>query len=284
MKIDKSVISFNEFNSHNDMSVGIQGVNIFQMVKLGLSVPEGFVITSTACDEYLNRLSEHQNADEFLSIVMDRCKSAIQEVEMVTERNFGSSTRINSRDSPSESPSFPLLFSIWSGLHPPDDFLTNVGLNDEIVDIISLSTGNKIFAYKIYAKFLRSFGIQVLKKDSSLYYAVVASVVCGKDYHDENEMTLTDLKNVIEKYKDIARVPPDPYDQFQLVVKSLLISCQNHNNSIEHKTAILCQRMVYGDLNSNSCSGFCFTRHPSTGESDFSGQFLWKSNSENKNN
>jgi len=253
--------------------LGGKGANLAEMTNLGIPVPPGFTITTEACIEY-------QKGGNFPEGLMDEVEENLKRLEKTKGASFG-------------DPGNPLLVSVRSGapISMPGmmDTVLNIGLNDETVKGMLRKFGDERFPLDSYRRLIEMFGDVVSKVKRSLFEEALNEVKKKKGVKLDTELTASDLKEVIERYKEIYRrekgedFPQDPVEQLTRAIKAVFESWNNpraikyrelNNIPDDLGTAVNVQAMVFGNLNDRSATGVAFTRDPSTGEPKFFGEFL----------
>ncbi|WP_018658774.1 pyruvate, phosphate dikinase [Allofustis seminis] len=268
------IYSFNEGNKNMAAKLGGKGANLAEMTQLGLPVPAGFTITTDACIRYLNK--DQQLWDS----LKEDIKHHIQLVEQDLGKEFASVSN-------------PLLFSVRSGaaISMPGmmDTVLNLGLNDETVKGLALSTNNERFALDSYRRFIQMFGDVVKGVSSDKFEKALETVKKEANATEDSELHINHLNTLIDEYKKIYEnevgcpFPTDPFDQLFQTVESIFKSWNNERariyrnlHDIPHDlgTAVNVQSMVYGNMGDTSGTGVAFTRNPATGENDLYGEYL----------
>ncbi|MCP4815058.1 MAG: phosphoenolpyruvate synthase, partial [Planctomycetaceae bacterium] len=135
--------SENEY-THDLIHLGNKGYNLVQLIKLGVKVPTGSVLTSEffRCQEIIRRFPPAWQ--DFTR----RLDHEITYIEQATGRRFGSRSN-------------PLLVSVRSCpiISMPGMMSTihNLGLNEEIVQELAQKTGKPHFAWDTYRRFIQSW-------------------------------------------------------------------------------------------------------------------------------
>ena len=132
--------------------LGGKGANLAEMTKIGLPVPQGFTISTEACTKYYEDCRRIN--DEIKAQIMD----AIEKMEEITGKKFGDKEN-------------PLLVSVRSGARASMpgmmDTILNLGLNDEVVEVVAAKTGNERWARDCYRRFIQMYSdvvMEVVKK------------------------------------------------------------------------------------------------------------------------
>ncbi|KAL7220590.1 hypothetical protein ACSBR2_013467 [Camellia fascicularis] len=241
------------------------------MASIGLSVPPGLTISTEACKEYQNG---KKLPDGLWEEILDGLK--------IVEKEIGAFLG---------DPSKPLLLSVRSGaaISMPGmmDTVLNLGLNDEVVAGLAVKSGER-FAYDSYRRFLDMFGDVVMGIPHSSFGEKLENLKNVKGVKLDTELTASDLKELIEQYKNVylkagENFPSDPKKQLQLAVQAVFDSWDSPR-AIKYRsinqitglmgTAVNIQCMVFGNIGNTSGTGVLFTRNPSTGEKKLYGEYL----------
>ncbi|MEG2458077.1 MAG: pyruvate, phosphate dikinase [Bacilli bacterium] len=270
----KYVYSFKEGNKDMRNILGGKGANLAQMVKIGLSVPNGFTVSTDAC------LSFYENKNSLNDSIKKEIENHIKELEEDTSKTFGSK-------------SSPLLVSVRSGarVSMPGmmDTVLNLGMNDTVCETLANKTNNPRFAYDSYRRFIQMFSDVVKNLPKSSFEGYFDNYKKEKNILNDTELTTEDLKDIVTNYKRIYKellneeFPSDPYIQLYDSINAVFNSWNNdravtyrrlNNIPSEWGTAVNVQMMVYGNMGDTSGTGVAFTRNPSTGENKLYGEYL----------
>lgn len=273
----KWVYTFGDGVAEGDASMknllGGKGANLAEMSRVGVPVPPGFTITTEVCTYY------YENNHTYPADLKDQVLAALANIETKMGKKFG-------------DPKNPLLFSVRSGarVSMPGmmDTVLNLGLNDATVVGLAEKSGNEKFAYDSYRRFIQMYGDVVMGVHSSKFEAVLDRVREENDYKFDNQMTVEQLKEVINEFKDICAkdghpLPQDPYEQLWggigAVFGSWMVDRAIYYRKLNHipadwGTAVNVQTMVFGNYGETSATGVCFSRDPATGENYFYGEYL----------
>ncbi|HOM43078.1 MAG TPA: pyruvate, phosphate dikinase, partial [Bacillota bacterium] len=243
-------------------------------------VPPGFTITTEACNEYYNR------GEQLWSELIDEIMEKLKELEATTGKTFGGGSN-------------PLLVSVRSGakfsMPGMMDTILNLGLNDEVVKTVRDITDNERFAMDSYRRFIQMFSDVVMEIPKSKFERVLDEIKEEKGAKYDTDLTASDLKEVVEKFKSIYRkekgeeFPQNPKDQLLLAVTAVFRSWNNERaiiyramNNIPGNlgTAVNVQSMVFGNMGNDCGTGVAFTRNPATGEKKIFGEFLMNAQGE----
>ncbi|WP_321515418.1 pyruvate, phosphate dikinase [Marinifilum fragile] len=262
--------------------LGGKGANLAEMNLIGVPVPAGFTITTEVCTEY-----NKQGKEAVVEMIKGQVEAAVAETEKAMNAKF---------DSKGEA--FPLLLSVRSGarVSMPGMMNTvlNLGMNDETVKLIAEKSGNEHFAYDSYRRFIQMYGDVVMGVEAENgehcpFEQVLDKVKEANGYAADNEMSVEDLKGVVEEFKAVVRTkagkdfPTNPWDQLWGAVCAVFDSWNTErailyrrmeNIPEEWGTAVNVQAMVYGNMGETSATGVCFSRDAATGEDLFNGEYL----------
>jgi len=253
--------------------LGGKGANLAEMAKAGLPVPPGFTITTENC-RYFSKNKRYP----------DGMKEEIEENLAKLEKTMGKKLG-DAND--------PLLVSVRSGakISMPGmmDTVLNLGLNDKNVKTFASITGNPIFAYDCYRRFIQMYGDVIDEIEHAKFEEVLDSVKEKYGVQFDQELNEEALKEVISGYKTLynrekgKEFPQDPKEQLYGAINAVFSSWDNPRaktyrrlNKIpdELGTAVNVQTMVYGNKGENSGTGVSFTRNPSNGDKEHYGEFL----------
>lgn len=252
--------------------LGGKGANLCEMARLGLNVPPGFTITTEVCQQF------YDSGHRLPTGLMDEVLSALRLVEQGRGCKFADKSN-------------PLLLSVRSGaaVSMPGmmDTVLNLGLNDEILPGFAAKHGER-FAFDCYRRLLDMFGDVVLGIGHDKFEHEIAAVKASKGYKFDVELKAEDLKEVVERFKEVYKragkiIPTDPYEQLEMAITAVFGSW-NTPRAVKYReinritglvgTAVNVQSMVFGNKNDNCATGVCFTRNPATGEPGLYGEFL----------
>ena len=280
MNNKKYVYLFKEGNETMRNLLGGKGANLAQMTILGIPVPQGFIVTTEACNKYYN------DGKVISEEVLEQIQNHIAKLEEITGKKFGSLEN-------------PLLVSVRSGarVSMPGmmDTILNLGLNDEAVEVVAKQTNNPRFAYDSYRRFVQMFSDVVMGVEKRLFENIIDEMKEARGVHYDTELTADDLKELVVKFKDLYKkemkkdFPQDPKEQLVEAITAVFRSWDNPRaivyrrlNDIpgEWGTAVNVQEMVFGNKGDTSGTGVAFSRNPSTGEKGIYGEYLMNAQGE----
>ena len=270
----KYVYLFSEGDASMRNLLGGKGANLAEMTKLGLPVPQGFTITTEACTRYYDD-DRQINAD-----IQAQIAAAVLEMEKITGKKFGDKQN-------------PLLVSVRSGARASMpgmmDTILNLGLNEEVVEIIAAKTGNERWARDCYRRFIQMYSDVVMEVGKKYFEELIDRMKAARGVTQDVELTAADLKELAEQFKAEykekigADFPEDPKEQLMGAIKAVFRSWDNpranvyrRDNDIPYSwgTAVNVQEMAFGNWSDASGTGVAFTRDPATGEKKLMGEFL----------
>jgi pyruvate,orthophosphate dikinase len=269
-------------NSTMKNLLGGKGANLAEMSLIGIPVPAGFTITTEVCTEY-----NLYGKDAVVEVIKEQVEEAVKATELIMGAKFD----------PKDG-SFPLLLSVRSGARASMpgmmNTVLNLGMNDETVKIIAEKSGNAKFAYDSYRRFIHMYGDVVMGVEAeeghhNPFEVILDKLKEAKGYKIDTELTVEDLKDLVEGYKGVIRehagvdFPTNPWDQLWGSVCAVFDSWNTErailyrrmeNIPSEWGTAVNVQAMVYGNMGDTSATGVCFSRDAATGEDQFNGEYL----------
>jgi pyruvate, phosphate dikinase len=277
---NKYVYLFSEGNASMKDLLGGKGANLAEMTGLGLPVPQGFTVTTEACNRYY--LDGERIADD----IMEQVYAGLAKAEEINAKKFG-------------DPENPLLVSVRSGarVSMPGmmDTILNLGLGDVAVKGLARLTANERFAYDSYRRFIQMFSDVVMGISKAKFEEILDDVKETKGVKNDTDLTAEDLKTVVQRYKALYLVemgrefPQDPREQLVESIKAVFRSWDNPRAIVYRRmndipgdwgTAVNVQAMVFGNMGNDSGTGVAFTRNPSTGERKLYGEFLMNAQGE----
>ena len=276
----KWVYLFSEGNANMRNLLGGKGANLAEMTNLGLPVPQGFTITTEACTQY------YEDGRKINDEIMGQIMEYIGKMEEITGKKFGD--REN-----------PLLVSVRSGARASMpgmmDTILNLGLNEEVVDVLAKKSGNPRWAWDCYRRFIQMFSDVVMEVGKKYFEELIDKMKAEKGVKQDVELTAEDLHDLAEQFKAEYKekigkdFPTDPKEQLMEAIKAVFRSWDNpranvyrRDNDIPYSwgTAVNVQMMAFGNMGETSGTGVAFTRDPATGEKHLMGEFLMNAQGE----
>jgi pyruvate,orthophosphate dikinase len=276
----KWVYMFTEGNAGMRNLLGGKGANLAEMTSLGLPVPQGFTITTEACTQY------YEDGRKINDEIMGQIMEAITKMEAVTGKKFGDKEN-------------PLLVSVRSGARASMpgmmDTILNLGLNEEVVNVLAAKSGNPRWAWDCYRRFIQMFSDVVMEVGKKYFEGLIDKMKAEKGVTQDVELTADDLKELADQFKTEYKekigedFPTDPKVQLMEAIKAVFRSWDNpranvyrRDNDIPYSwgTAVNVQMMAFGNMGETSGTGVAFTRDPATGEKKLMGEFLMNAQGE----
>ena len=277
---NKWVYLFTEGNADMRNLLGGKGANLAEMTNLGLPVPQGFTITTEACTQYYE--DGRKINDEIMGQIMEH----ITKMEEITGKKFGDKEN-------------PLLVSVRSGARASMpgmmDTILNLGLNEEVVEVLAKKSGNPRWAWDCYRRFIQMFSDVVMEVGKKYFEELIDKMKEEKGVIQDVELTADDLKELANQFKAEYKekigedFPTDPKVQLMEAIKAVFRSWDNpranvyrRDNDIPYSwgTAVNVQMMAFGNMGETSGTGVAFTRDPATGEKHLMGEFLMNAQGE----
>ena len=270
----KYVYLFTEGNANMRELLGGKGANLAEMTNIGLPVPQGFTISTEACTQY------YEDGKQINPDIMAEIMENIDKMEAITGKKFGDLEN-------------PLLVSVRSGARASMpgmmDTILNLGLNEEVVEVMAKKSGNPRWAYDCYRRFIQMYSDVVMEVGKKYFEELIDKMKEEKGVTLDVDLTADDLKELANQFKAEykskigADFPSDPKEQLMGAVKAVFRSWDNpranvyrRDNDIPYSwgTAVNVQAMAFGNMGDDCGTGVAFTRDPATGEKKLMGEFL----------
>ncbi len=280
MQKKKYVYLFSEGNATMRELLGGKGANLAEMTHIGLPVPQGFTISTEACTKY------YDDGRQISKVIQDEIMENIEKMEKITGKKFGDLEN-------------PLLVSVRSGARASMpgmmDTILNLGLNEEVVNVLSEKSGNARWAWDCYRRFIQMFSDVVMEVSKKEFECLIDEMKEKKGVVYDVDLTADDLKELANafkaKYKQALGkdFPTDPKEQLLEAVKAVFRSWDNpranvyrmdHDIPYSWGTAVNVQMMAFGNMGDDCGTGVAFTRNPATGEKGLMGEFLMNAQGE----
>ena len=251
-----------------------EGANLAEMTGLGLPVPQGFTITTEACTQY------YEDGREINAEIQGQINEYIEKMEEITGKKFGDKEN-------------PLLVSVRSGARASMpgmmDTILNLGLNEDVVEVIAKKSNNPRWAWDCYRRFIQMYSDVVMEVGKKYFEELIDKMKAERGVTYDVELTADDLKELAGQFKAEYKekigqdFPDDPKEQLMGAVKAVFRSWDNpranvyrRDNDIPYSwgTAVNVQSMAFGNMGDDCGTGVAFTRDPATGEKKLMGEFL----------
>ncbi len=276
----KYIYLFNEGNASMRNILGGKGANLAEMTNIGLPVPQGFTISTEACTKY------YEDGRQINPYIQAEIIEYIEKLEKITGKKFGDKEN-------------PLLVSVRSGARASMpgmmDTILNLGLNEEVVEVLSAKSGNPRWAWDCYRRFIQMFSDVVMEVSKKEFESLIDKKKEEKGVVFDVDLTADDLKELADEFKAKYKqalgkdFPVDPKEQLFEAVKAVFRSWDNERANIyrmDHDipyswgTAVNVQMMAFGNMGDDCGTGVAFTRNPATGEKGLMGEFLMNAQGE----
>ncbi|MDD7594322.1 MAG: pyruvate, phosphate dikinase, partial [Clostridiales bacterium] len=271
---------FTEGNAQMRELLGGKGANLAEMTNLGLPVPQGFTISTEACTQY------YEDGRQINPAIREEIMQYIDKMEKITGKKFGD--KVN-----------PLLVSVRSGARASMpgmmDTILNLGLNEEVVEVLSAKSGNPRWAWDCYRRFIQMFSDVVMEVGKKYFEQLIDKMKEEKGVKNDIDLDANDLHKLADQFKAEYKAkigkdfPTDPKEQLFEAIKAVFRSWDNpranvyrRDNDIPYSwgTAVNVQMMAFGNMGDTSGTGVAFTRDPATGEKKLMGEFLMNAQGE----
>ncbi len=276
----KYVYMFEEGNASMRELLGGKGANLAEMTNIGMPVPYGFTITTEACTRY------YDDGEKIADEILDEIDVYLDKLQKKSGKVLGSKEN-------------PLLVSVRSGARASMpgmmDTILNLGMNDEVVEVVANATNNPRFAYDSYRRFIQMFSDVVMGLPKSTFEVIIDEMKDAKGVKLDTELDADDMKEMVVRFKAYYRekmnadFPQDAKVQLGEAIKAVFRSWNNERAIFYRKmndipsswgTAVNVQMMVFGNMGEDCGTGVAFTRNPATGEKKLFGEFLMNAQGE----
>ncbi len=270
----KYVYLFSEGNANMRELLGGKGANLAEMTNIGLPVPQGFTITTEACTQY------YEDGQKINDDIQAEIMTYVTKMEEITGKKFGDKEN-------------PLLVSVRSGARASMpgmmDTILNLGLNEDVVEVMARKSGNPRWAWDCYRRFIQMYSDVVMEVGKKYFEQLIDQMKEKKGVTQDVELTADDLKELAGQFKAEYKAkigqdfPTDPKEQLMGAIKAVFRSWDNpranvyrRDNDIPYSwgTAVNVQSMAFGNMGDDCGTGVAFTRNPATGEKKLFGEFL----------
>ena len=270
----KYVYLFTEGNGKMRELLGGKGANLAEMTNIGLPVPQGFTITTEACTKY------YEDGRKINDEIFGQILEYVGKMEEITGKKFGDLEN-------------PLLVSVRSGARASMpgmmDTILNLGLNEEVVNVIAEKSGNPRWAWDCYRRFIQMYSDVVMEVGKKYFEELIDKMKADRGVKQDVELTADDLKELANQFKAEYKAkigsdfPSDPKEQLVGAIKAVFRSWDNPRANVYRRdndipfswgTAVNVQMMAFGNMGDDCGTGVAFTRDPATGEKKLMGEFL----------
>ena len=270
----KYLYLFSEGNANMRDLLGGKGANLAEMTNIGMPVPQGFTITTEACTQY------YEDGEKINDGIQAEIMEYIDKLEKITSKKFGDMEN-------------PLLVSVRSGARASMpgmmDTILNLGLNEEVVEVMARKSGNPRWAWDCYRRFIQMYSDVVMEVGKKYFEQLIDEMKEKKGVTQDVELDADDLKTLAGQFKAEYKAkigtdfPSDPKEQLMGAIKAVFRSWNNPRAIVYRRmndipgswgTAVNVQSMAFGNMGDDCGTGVAFTRNPATGEKKLMGEFL----------
>ncbi len=270
----KFLYLFSEGNANMRDLLGGKGANLAEMTNIGMPVPQGFTITTEACTQY------YEDGEKINDEIQGQIMEYIDKLEKITGKKFGDLEN-------------PLLVSVRSGARASMpgmmDTILNLGLNEQVVDVIAKQSNNPRWAWDCYRRFIQMYSDVVMEVGKKYFEQLIDEMKEKKGVTQDVELDANDLKELAGQFKAEYKAkigqdfPSDPKEQLMGAIKAVFRSWNNPRAIVYRRmndipgswgTAVNVQSMAFGNMGDDCGTGVAFTRNPATGEKKLMGEFL----------
>ncbi len=271
---EKFLYLFSEGNANMRNLLGGKGANLAEMTNIGMPVPQGFTITTEACTQY------YEDGERINDEIQAQIMEYIDKLEEITGKKFGDMEN-------------PLLVSVRSGARASMpgmmDTILNLGLNEQVVEVIAKQSNNPRWAWDCYRRFIQMYSDVVMEVGKKYFEQLIDEMKEKKGVTQDVELDADDLKTLADQFKAEykekigADFPSDPKEQLMGAIKAVFRSWNNPRAIVYRRmndipgswgTAVNVQSMAFGNMGDDCGTGVAFTRNPATGEKKLMGEFL----------
>ena len=262
---EKLVSSFDEKNLRLDSQVFLGGKAYFlkKLKNKGMPIPDGFVF-STELFRYREAILRHPAMSADIDKIL---LNHIKILERKTKLIYGDILK-------------PLLLSVRSGapLSMPGAMNTflNIGLNDKNVELIGKNKEFKWTIWDCYRRLIQSWGMSFgIERD--VFDNLIIDFKKKFGVSLKVNFTAEQMREIAYAYKEVLNnhdiyLEQDLYKQARAAMKNVLNSWNSERAIIYRKqleiadewgTAVVIQKMAFGNISLNSGTGVVFTHDPS---------------------
>jgi pyruvate,orthophosphate dikinase len=271
--MSRYVYDFIEGNKDLKDLLGGKGANLAEMTRMGLPVPPGFTITTTACREYLE-------TGKLPPGLFTEIEDHLRLVQNRMGRTLGDSRN-------------PLLLSVRSGgkfsMPGMMETILDIGLTDTSVLGLAAQSGDARFAWDSYRRLIQMFGKTVFDVPGEAFESELSAARAGARAASDADLGVAELQDLVQAYKKVFHAhtgrdfPQAPHEQLYLAVAAVFQSWNAERAVLYRRqeripddlgTAVNVMAMVFGNRGPDSGTGVAFTRDPATGRRGVYGDYL----------
>ena len=155
----KYVYLFSEGNADMRELLGGKGANLAEMTNIGLPVPQGFTITTEACNRY------YADGQQIAPEIEEEIFTYLRKLEEITGKKLGNKEN-------------PLLVSVRSGARASMpgmmDTILNLGINEDVVEVMARKSNNPRWAWDCYRRFIQMYSDVVMEVGKGYFEELIA--------------------------------------------------------------------------------------------------------------
>ena len=214
----KYLYLFTEGNANMRELLGGKGANLAEMTNIGLPVPQGFTISTEVCTKY------YEDGEQITPELQAEIMEYVAKMEEITGKKFGDHEN-------------PLLVSVRSGARASMpgmmDTILNLGLNEDVVDVIAKKSNNPRWAWDCYRRFIQMYSDVVMEVGKKYFEQLIDQMKAKRGVTQDVELTADDLKELAMQFKAEYKskigsdFPSDPKEQLIGAIKAVFRSWDN---------------------------------------------------------
>lgn len=167
----KKVYAFNEGGKDLINILGGKGGNLSEMKKIGLPIPEGIIVSTTACKEFF------KDGKKITKELENEILEKLEYLQEVTGKKFEGEN--------------PLLVSVRSGapVSMPGmmDTILNLGMNDNTAEKMITIFKDKVFVHELYCRFIQMFSEIVMGIEKEHFFKLKEQLFAERKDEDKIE-------------------------------------------------------------------------------------------------
>ncbi len=178
----KFLYLFSEGNANMRDLLGGKGANLAEMTNIGMPVPQGFTITTEACTQY------YEDGEKINDEIQAQIMEYIDKLEKITGKKFGDLEN-------------PLLVSVRSGARASMpgmmDTILNLGLNEQVVEVIAKQSNNPRWAWDCYRRFIQMYSDVVMEVGKKYFEQLIDEMKEKKGVTQDVDLDANDLTQLV---------------------------------------------------------------------------------------
>ena len=171
-----------EGNANMRELLGGKGANLAEMNLIGVPVPPGFTITTDTCNEYYK-----VGQEKIVEFLNEDVMKAVKHIENLMNCKFGDAQN-------------PLLVSVRSGARASMpgmmDTILNLGLNEDVVNVLAEKSGNARWAWDCYRRFIQMYSDVVMEVGKKYFEELIDKMKEARGVQFDVDLTAADLNHL----------------------------------------------------------------------------------------